>query len=252
MKRYILKRNAKTYNVVENSIVESKSQLLGGSRFYGNLVFIPIGETIIPMIKVLNAPKNSWSWESDLLENYVRINDTKIIGGTITLPTSSSMSRKSNSKITDSKHSNIGDYPQYGDAEHSNFNFWETLSSLGNKDVSLEDMKKAYEASGSKMQFKDWIKTPQATSMANKILELGIGLAFSNNGDNNNKNGNDKSTPFPASKDEDKGGDDDNDDDNSGVEILGMKPLTFGLVATATLLIIGVTVIVLTSKKIKK
>ena len=109
------------------------------------------------------------------------------------------------------------------------------------EEVSQEDLESIHKNSGSKMSFGDWLKTEQAKGLANNAFALGLALV--------NKGKDDEGSPSsqPNKKNEEEY-DVSTSKDKSNT-ILGMHPLTFGVVTVGVLVVGAIAITLVRSKK---
>lgn len=286
MKRYVVIQNTKAYNLIGKGVrgrrfVESEGTFMAkGRTFLGQLVFIPIDSGLQPMVKVLD-PK--------LLKAYYYLPSTVesvsgeitfhgkpragamggkgfgieagVINGDIrTAPQVAEMATGFSGGIYPSRYfpnftpyrhvnpnvlSELTDYsqgyPQYSSVEGSNFlgNIFGKSKST-NDELTEQEMAQLHKSSGSRMSFGDWLKSEQAKDLANKALDLGLAIADKNkNGGANNSS----TTPLKSTQNNEI------KSPSKETKILGMHPLTFGVVAVGVLVAGAVTITLLKSKK---
>lgn len=238
MKNYTVGKDANPYHVVGNSIKNRQLKsyegkfMSEGRRFFGDLVFIPTVDGFIPMVKVIDgklkkdiyySPKSVYSGGGkNEFSNFINSNP---YGYNFTLENANPNQEDGLSDYSDG-------YPQYSAADGGLFGriFGKkiTIESISNKDLSKEDVEKLHKSSGSKLSLGDWIKSDDAKSLLNNVSN--VALSYLNKG-------NGGSAPVETK-------DDYEEPQKSEKTILGMHPLTFGIVSGVTVIVAIVGVII--------
>lgn len=288
MKRYVVGQNAKAYHLIGNGdnrrFVASEGVFMAeGRTFLGQLVFIPIESGLQPMVKVLD-PKITKAYyylpstvqaisgqitfhgkprAGEMGGKGFGVEAGVIKGDARTAPQVGELATGFSGGIYSSRYfpnfipyshanpsvlSELTDYsqgyPQYSSVEGSNFLGNLFGKNKGNKEELTEDeMAQLHRSSGSKMSFGDWLKSEQAANLANNALALGLALVDKDK--NQGGSGNQSGSTSPKTTGNNTG----TSSNSKENKILGMHPLTFGVVTVGVLVAGAVTIILLKSKK---
>lgn len=252
MKTYLVGKNAQAYHLFGKGVKNRKFVptegvfMNAGRTFEGVLVFIPMTIGFQPVIKVLDPRLTR--------KVYYSVKDVKPVGEASNFNNISPKDYTSTSDTVGLQYYDYAnpntapelvtyqnDYPQYSNADGE---WWKNL--MGNKatpeqkeaannreELTVGEMSAAHEESGSKMSFGDWLKSDQATGLANNMSSLAIAILNKDKGGSGSSSPS-STTPSPM--------DTPYSTPSKESKILGMHPLTLGI--TVVGLLVGTAVVI--------
>lgn len=219
MEQFIVNKDALAYNLIgkgleNHELVPSNGIFMQeGRKFNGALVFLRMPYGFKPMIKVIdNKLKNNYYY---FLEEVTPVNSEKTSGFDANF-----IHAERNPNLRHYAYANPNtysalmtykeEYPQYSSANAND------LADI--KELTPAELQNVHQNSGTKMNFMDWLNSPQGKDTVNNVSALAFSLI-------NNQQGGaaPKPTAEPTKVNE--------DDKDAEFRILWMHPLTFAAVS---------------------